>query len=828
MKRIQLAIVAAGLLATAGGLYLVFASDHEETPLFTAAVNLVVVWAFIITGVVAWSRRPDNSFGVLMAAVGLTWILGALNESNSSIPFSLGMVLGGIGIAVFIHALLAFPRGYLQTKLVVAAVAAAYGIMTVAQLVYALFEAETCDECPENAFLVTDSEAAVTALVVVVAALGIFVLGATIAVLVRRWRAASAPLRRILAPVYTTAGATLLVLAVGVVVSTFSERAADVLNWILLFTFASVPLAFLAGLLRTRLARAGVGGLVVELGRTKAPGELREGAMRRSLGDPTLRLARYAPETGGFVDIEGRPLELPGEDDEERVATMIERKGRPVGALVHDKSLRDDPTALDAVAAAVGLALENEQRLAELTVSEGRNRALIDGMPDLMFRMRGDGTYLDVKGDRRALVADPEELIGRNVFDVLPPELADHVMGAVRRALEQGTLQTVEYRLTLADGPRDFEARNVVSGEDEVVVVVRDITERKQAEEELERLHVELQARHQDLERERDFIRTVVDSAPSLFCLVTPGGFIVRFNQTLERLSGRADSDLVRGHPFWEVFIAPEERDEVRREFERVSADQASGEHENRWISESGERRLIAWSTTPLADERGASRYLISGMDVTERKRQEEELRRSRARIVEAGDVERRRLERNLHDGAQQRLVSLSLALRLAQSKLDGDAAEAGRLLGAASDELTQALQELRELARGIHPAVLTDRGLGPALEALAGRAPLPVQLALTDDALPPPVEAAAYYVVSEALANVARYAEASAVQVRVERSDGRAVVEVADDGVGGADPSQGSGLRGLADRVEALDGRLVIESSPGAGTRIRAEFPCA
>ncbi|MGH2996383.1 MAG: PAS domain-containing sensor histidine kinase, partial [Gaiellaceae bacterium] len=549
--------------------------------------------------------------------------------------------------------------------------------------------------------------------------------------------------------------------------------------------------------------------------------------MRRSLGDPTLRLAHYVPETGSYVDIEGRPLELPGEDDEERVATVIEREGQPVAALVHDKSLRDDPTALDAVAAAVGLSLENDQRLADLTASEARNRALIDGMPDLMFRMRGDGTYLDVKGDRSALVADPEELIGSNVFDVLPAELADHVMGAVRRALEQGTLQTVEYRLTLQGVPRDFEARNVVSGEDEVVVIVRDITERKRAEEELERLHVELQARHRDLERERDFIRTVVDTAPSLFCLVTPGGFIVRFNQTLESLSGRSDSDLVRGHAFWDVFIAPEERDEVRREFERVSADRSSGEHENHWISADGERRLIAWSTIPLVDERGASRYLISGMDVTERKRHESELRRSRARIVQAGDVERRRLERNLHDGAQQRLVSLSLALRLAESKLESDPHEAGRLLDAASDELAQALQELRELARGIHPAVLTDRGLGPALEALAGRAPLPVELALTDHALPPPVEAAAYYVVSEALTNVARYAEASAVQVRVERSDGRAVVEVADDGVGGADPSQGSGLRGLADRVEALDGSLVVESSPGSGTRIRAEFPC-
>jgi signal transduction histidine kinase len=204
-----------------------------------------------------------------------------------------------------------------------------------------------------------------------------------------------------------------------------------------------------------------------------------------------------------------------------------------------------------------------------------------------------------------------------------------------------------------------------------------------------------------------------------------------------------------------------------------------------------------------------------------------EKLAASRARLVEVGDAERMRLERNLHDGAQQRLVSLSLALRLAQAQVGRHPAEAERILAAASEELGHALEELRELARGIHPAVLTDRGLGPALEALAARAPLRVELALAEERLPDQVEAAAYYVVSEALANVVKYAEASSVAVRVARANGRAVVEVADDGVGGADPASGSGLRGLADRVEALDGLLQVESRPGVGTRIRAEIPC-
>jgi signal transduction histidine kinase len=205
-----------------------------------------------------------------------------------------------------------------------------------------------------------------------------------------------------------------------------------------------------------------------------------------------------------------------------------------------------------------------------------------------------------------------------------------------------------------------------------------------------------------------------------------------------------------------------------------------------------------------------------------------EELRGSRQRVIEAGDTERRRLERNLHDGAQQRLVTLSLALRLAETRVETDASEARRILGGANEELALALSELRELARGIHPAVLTDRGLGPALEALAVRAPLPVELVgVPAQRLPGPVEAAAYYLVAEALTNVAKYAQASAVTVRVMRENGRAVVDIADNGIGGADPTRGSGLRGLSDRVEALNGQLQVESPPGAGTRLRAEIPC-
>jgi signal transduction histidine kinase len=204
-----------------------------------------------------------------------------------------------------------------------------------------------------------------------------------------------------------------------------------------------------------------------------------------------------------------------------------------------------------------------------------------------------------------------------------------------------------------------------------------------------------------------------------------------------------------------------------------------------------------------------------------------EELRGSRARIVEAGDTERRRLERNLHDGAQQRLVGIALQLRLLENRVRDDPA-AAELASLVAGELALSLDELRELARGLHPAVL-EHGLGAALNALAIRSKVPTTVHYeVSGRLPEPVELAAYFVASEALTNVAKYASAAEATVRAWRDGPLAVIEIADDGVGGADDSRGSGLRGLADRVEALDGRLRVVSPPGAGTVVRVELPCA
>jgi signal transduction histidine kinase len=204
-----------------------------------------------------------------------------------------------------------------------------------------------------------------------------------------------------------------------------------------------------------------------------------------------------------------------------------------------------------------------------------------------------------------------------------------------------------------------------------------------------------------------------------------------------------------------------------------------------------------------------------------------EELRVSRVRIVEAADEARRRLERDLHDGAQQHLVSLALDLRMLRARL-GDA-EGAELVDEVSAKLATGLAELRELARGIHPAVLTDRGLEPAIQSLAVRAPLPVEIHVDvgKERLAPPIEAAAYFLVSEALTNVVRYAQADGVQVEIRRDADDVVVDVRDDGVGGADMRSGSGLRGLADRLSALGGELRVSSPQGGGTHIVGRIPC-
>jgi PAS domain S-box-containing protein len=682
MTRAGWAVLAGGIVLTAVGIALTLTSNHEDNPALTIVANLVVAWSFLGCGIVALRRRSDAHFGLLMSAVGLTWFLGALRESNNEWVFSIGSILWALPLAFFVHALLVFPRGYLETKLVYATVATTYALLSVGVLLFTFFGENQCDDCPQNQFFLTDSQVGAILVGIPFILAGVGVCASTIWILVRRWRAASPPLRRVLGPVFITSGIAIALFLLASFTGAVSSTVSSVLLWLLLFAAASVPLAFLWGLLRTRLARSSVTNLVLELGQAR-DGLMTRVALRDALGDPSLQLAYWLPDRRRWVGPTGWDFDLEAESQGRRRTTFVEHDGDVVAALVHDPSL--DPELVGAVAAAAGLALAREQSIQTVRQSEGRYRALLNAIPDLMFRMTRDGTYLDFKGEPSDLAVPPEQLIGANARDILPPDVAENLLAGIEHAIDTGEVTTGDYELTLNGVPRTFEAR-IVRDEDEAVLIVRDITERK---------------------------------------------------------------------------------------------------------------------------------------------RQEDELRSSRVRIVRAGDEARRKLERNLHDGAQQRLVSLSLALRLAHSRLMNDPAEAERLLDGASEELAQALEELRELARGIHPAVLSERGLSAALEALAGRASLPISVTTPDERLSPAVEAAAYYVISEALANVAKYAEASSVDVHVSRLNGRTIVEVTDDGVGGADPNRGTGLRGLADRVEALDGILHVESERGAGTRIRAEIPC-
>jgi signal transduction histidine kinase len=544
----------------------IFAGD---APVAAAdVVYRLVGGSFAAFGLIAWHRRPDSLTGPLMTATGLGLLISLLlKQLHSGIALTAGEVLEDIWAPAFVALVLSFVTGgRLQSRvdrLIVAGVFVAAFVLDVFSMLFS--------EQPDNVLLVFPSETIYGAVDATQRTMEIVLCLAACAVVAVRWHAASPPRRRALLP--SVAGAACLLMFAWLLATDLLEGPrSQVMIEVAYSSMLVVPAAFLAGLLRSRLARGGLAQLFRELGGMR--GEALEAALARTLGDPTLVLARRLPDSGGHVDAAGRPVLVPPITPD-RASVPIERAGRAVAAIVYDASLDDDPEMVEAVRAAATMALENERLLAE------------------------------------------------------------------------------------------------------------------------------------------------------------------------------------------------------------------------------SEARLV-------------------------------EVQASRQRIVAAGDTERRRLERDLHDGAQQRLVALSLQLRMIRSDIRRDPDQAEQLAAAASDELAQSLQELRELARGIHPASL-DQGLASALESLATRST--VATAVTCDApeqVPRAVELAVYFVACEALANVGKYAQATAASLRLSRTAGGVAIEIADDGVGGADAAQGSGLHGLADRVEALDGHLHVTSPPGAGTVITAELPCA
>jgi PAS domain S-box-containing protein len=339
-----------------------------------------------------------------------------------------------------------------------------------------------------------------------------------------------------------------------------------------------------------------------------------------------------------------------------------------------------------------------------------------------------------------------------------------------------------------------------------------------------------MRRRAEAAERGHDAITgAILNSALDAVITMDERGRIVDFNPAAERIFGYSKDEAV-GEDMADLLMPHSLRDRHRRGLTRYLETGRSVYLDSRveltaLLSDGSE--LPVEVTITRIDLPGPAMFTGFVRDMTDRKAAEAELSASRARLVETAASERRRLERNLHDGAQQYLNALAVKLRLAEARAAEGPDVIGQVLADAQADLAIAVEELRELARGIHPATLTDHGLGPALAGLAERSPIEVSLTeVPSERLSENLEVAAYYVVAEGLTNIAKYAQADEAGVSVVHRPHILAVEVADDGVGGADMGKGSGLRGLADRVEALGGRLTVDSPPGGGTRLRAEIP--
>jgi signal transduction histidine kinase len=845
-------LLAAGVAATGGAVYVIAVSNISPHPVAQSLVTVVVCLTFVGTGAVALRLPPYARFGLLLAAVGFASLISVLHEANGATAYTIGVLASNVVFALLVHAFLAFPSGRLRSRSARLLAVAAYLDVLALQAVAVLFDPLTRyhSDHPRNLALVDAHAGLATGLEELEAAIALAITVAVAIVLTRRARAATPAARRQLVPVLVGGTFALLFFSIGLFLAPLSSHAGLVGFGLGLLAALALPGAFLAMLVRERLSRGAVGDLLLELRDPDRPPDLEE-ALRRALGDPSLRLGRLRSDEG-YVDEAGAPLVLPPPGDVQ-VATPILHQGDAIGVLVHDRSLKLRSELLDAVSAAASFALANERALHDAQLAEQRSRALLDAIPDGMLRITRDGTALDIRPDTHsALLGPPEELVGHSVHDLLPSELASRVLDCVGRTLDSGALNTIEYELTIGDVARWKEARMVPSGQGEVVAMSRDITEQRRAEAEQQRLGAE----QASLRR----VATLVagNAAPEqVFQTVTEEVCRLLGLRTavLHRFEDAQTSSIVGkfGEPTgrFELGNVVELETGAALQVLRTGAPARSdytdlvgtGAVELRTLGFRGSVGVpitfagVTWGALvvalreeevlPLETERRLQAFAeLVGLAVASADARDE-LAASRLRIIEASDTERRRLERNLHDGAQQRLVALMVGLRLVQAELKSRPDEARRLLETLTEELGEALTELRELAQGIHPAVLTERGLGAALEVLGSRTPLPVALDVRlPERLPEPVETAAYYAVSEALANVVKHSHASRASVRVERPDGRVTVEISDDGVGGADPDRGSGLRGLRDRVDTLDGILWLESLPGRGTLIRVELP--
>ncbi len=327
--------------------------------------------------------------------------------------------------------------------------------------------------------------------------------------------------------------------------------------------------------------------------------------------------------------------------------------------------------------------------------------------------------------------------------------------------------------------------------------------------------------RRRRAEREID---DIYDLSLDLLCILGVDGYLKRVNPAFEHTLGY-DTAVLLSRPLLE-FVHPGDRQTMEATVARLQTARGAERFASRYIRPDGEVRWLEWSARPMV-ERGL--VYAAARDVTDARVLLEELAASRRRIVATADETRRRVERDLHDGAQQRLVQTILMLKRARHAADAGSEDVAELIGEAVVSTERANDELRELARGIHPVALSTGGLAPALKGIARRSPIPVELDVgIGDRLSERIEVTAYYVVSEALTNAAKHSKASEVRIAVSTTDGDVRLSVSDDGVGGADQARGSGLVGLKDRVEAAGGTLSVHSPPGAGTHLTVVLPLA
>ncbi len=781
-------VAAAGALAYAGAIALAVSSDRAGTGVGVAAIAAGL--SFTVSGVVALARRPENPTCWLMLAAGFLWALGSLSLTDSSLLATLGLLFEQLAFAPLAHLLLAYPTGVLERRLHRRLVAAVWVTVLAGPLATSLVTPRPagCDDCPESAFLVWDDHAASLAAQVAYMLAAIALAVAVAVQLARRYRAATPPRRRTLRPIYALFLVALVLLVAGNATGPVSHPSRTGLGVAAVLAIALVPVAFLAGLLRGRLARLSVADLVMAL-EQGAP--LRD-ALARALGDPSVELRYWIGERERWVDAEGRvaPEPVP---DRRRSVRIVERGGSPVAAIVHDRSLDEDPALVDAVASAAGLSLRNERLQAELRAQYAFLTTIVETAPSLLVNVGLDGSILNLNPAtvRATGLDDEEQLRGRPFWDVFVDEPEREASRArFLAAAPDHSPREYESAFTNARGERvaiAWRTAPVRGPEGRVTSVIAggiDITERK--------------LRELELQRERDATETLVQSIPTLVVVVDENAVILSreerggvnrafrdtFGWTDEDVAGRSLVELIQpddrvaavtgiasaanGVPAVEresrwrcadgrlvvvewtatpmpdpsqlertlvLISATDVTERVRREEEIVSAGEllraviesapvaiAEFDAESRillwnpaaermfgWRAEEVQGRVL-WelvpedrraeleemiareldgriytgvetvrrrrdgtlvdveiSAAPVRDAAGAvvSRVVVF-TDISERKRQAEEIRASRARIVQAADEARRRLERDLHDGAQQRLVALSVSLRLA------------------------------------------------------------------------------------------------------------------------------------------------------------------